>query len=173
MKPQPTSKRILSRVLLSLSACVLLPLIVCAKDSRNDIMANLYSKRVSMVQLLANPEQFHGKKVFVDGYLHYVFEDDTLYFDREMADAGIRTNGLGLSFDDKNLTLIPMNNKKDEHVELAYFDRKWVSVYGTFDKDKILKDVSAVIENLKQPVSQPRSNQFTPARANTNPETLH
>jgi len=45
----------------------------------NETYINLLTKRVSIIQLIATPERFDGKQVFVDGILHHVFEDDTLY----------------------------------------------------------------------------------------------
>ena len=117
-------------------------------DKASDIYSNLLSKRVSLVRLLADPEKYDGKPVFVDGIMHHTFEDDTLYLDREMADMGLKVNGIGLSFDYKNLSMVTENKKLSKPEDLDYFHDKCVAVYGTFSKDGVLREVSAVIENL-------------------------
>lgn len=53
-------------------------------------VANLYGENInsekindiSMIQLLSNPEKFHGKKVRVNGYLHNQFEDSNLFLSK-------------------------------------------------------------------------------------------
>ena len=50
--------------------------------------------RVSMVQLLATPERFDGRRVIVVGYLHRGFESSGLYLHREDHEFRLFTNGL-------------------------------------------------------------------------------
>ncbi len=61
-----------------------------AAGDRTEAYQSLLTKRVSMVALLANPSNYDNKEVCVDGILHNVYEDDTLYLNREMADALIK-----------------------------------------------------------------------------------
>jgi hypothetical protein len=49
-------------------------------------------KDVSMVQLLAAPEKFHGKLVGVFGFLRLEFEGDALYLHREDDTQGVTRN---------------------------------------------------------------------------------
>ncbi len=39
--------------------------------------------KVSIVQLISRPEEYHGKRVYIRGYLHYRFEDKVLYTSKE------------------------------------------------------------------------------------------
>ena len=86
----------------------------------------------SMIELLANPEKFHGKFVQVSGYLHNQFEDSTLYLSKEDADYLNGRQGIWLVWGDKMKT---EPNKRGE-----YFDCKRVLVEGIFDGKKKLKD---------------------------------
>lgn len=64
----------MKRYILILFACVFL-LNSC---NRTDIPENEYM-RVSMIQLIANPEKYHGKKVEVKGVAQIDFEDTWVY----------------------------------------------------------------------------------------------
>jgi hypothetical protein len=49
---------------------------------------------VGMVQLLANPEKFHGKFIRVEGFLRLEFEGDALYLHREDYANGLTKNAV-------------------------------------------------------------------------------
>jgi len=118
------------------------------QQTANETYQNLLTKRVSIINLIATPERFDGKQVFVDGILHHVFEDDTLYLDREMADHLVKTNGIGLVYNEKDLRLVPNKTSDSSKPALDSFHNKCVAVYGTFDaKDKVLKNVTVLFEN--------------------------
>jgi len=51
----------------------------------------------SMIDLIANPELFDGKKVMVVGYAHFEFEGDAIYLHKEDFLYGIGRNALWLS----------------------------------------------------------------------------
>jgi hypothetical protein len=55
----------------------------------------------SLIQLLAHPDRYHGKKVQVQGFLHVRFEGTAIYLSREDAEHGITRNGFWVSFDPK------------------------------------------------------------------------
>jgi hypothetical protein len=52
--------------------------------------------RVSIVELLANPAQWHDKDVVVIGFAAVGFEHSAIYIHREDIEAGIMSNGLWL-----------------------------------------------------------------------------
>jgi hypothetical protein len=52
--------------------------------------------RVSIVELLANPAQWHGKNVVVIGFAAVSFEHSAIYLHRQDMEAGIMSNGLWL-----------------------------------------------------------------------------
>ncbi len=52
---------------------------------------------LSMIDLIANPELFDGKKVMVRGYVHFEFEGDAIYLHKEDFLYGISRNALWLS----------------------------------------------------------------------------
>jgi hypothetical protein len=51
---------------------------------------------LSMIDLIANPELFDGKKVMVQGYVHFEFEGDAIYFHKDDFLHGISRNALWL-----------------------------------------------------------------------------
>ncbi len=57
------------------------------------VSAQLPSHR-SMVQLIAQPEQFDGQVVRVIGFMHLEFEGDALYLHKDDYRHGIHKNGL-------------------------------------------------------------------------------
>jgi hypothetical protein len=51
---------------------------------------------VSLVDLIANPEDFLGHRVIVHGFVHVGFEDSGIYLHRDDFDNGLMRNGLWL-----------------------------------------------------------------------------
>ncbi len=90
--------------------------------------ANEDATPVSIVDLIAHPEQFHQKLVRVSGFLHNHFEDTALYLSKEAAD-----------YCDSSLSIwIVVADKIEAHPDKpgTYFDGKRVTITGTFDKDR-------------------------------------
>jgi hypothetical protein len=58
-------------------------------------LCEVYS--ASMVQLVANPNAFHGKRVQVLGYLNLEFEGNALYLHAEDSRQGLYSNSMWLS----------------------------------------------------------------------------
>ena len=52
---------------------------------------------VSMIQLLATPERYEGRRVLVHGVAHFEFEESGLYLHREDAECMNSSNGLWLA----------------------------------------------------------------------------
>src|SRR5688572_23897760 len=48
--------------------------------------------KVSLVELLAKPAQYDGKRVLVSGFYHYEFESSGLYLSRDDARFGVLRN---------------------------------------------------------------------------------
>ena len=57
--------------------------------------------RVSIIQLIATPEQFDGKEVWVSGYLQLEPEDTWLFLHRDDAVNGLTQNALWINQDSK------------------------------------------------------------------------
>jgi hypothetical protein len=53
----------------------------------------------SLIQLIATPERFDGKRVRVLGFAHLEFEGDALYLHREDMVAALAVNAVGLEID--------------------------------------------------------------------------
>lgn len=53
---------------------------------------------VSIIQLIARPEQFHGKRVRVTGYLWLEFEGNGIYLSESDKTHGVYKNGLWVNF---------------------------------------------------------------------------
>jgi hypothetical protein len=110
---------------------------------------------VSLVQLLASPEEYHGRFVRVEGFLHNKFENSALYLSKQDADYLIGKNAVWVSYSD-GVQRQPRGDSNDEQEkDLSYFDRKFVLLEGRFDKDIRghmgaysggLKDVTRIME---------------------------
>ena len=69
------------------------------KYRRCDLQVRMFNGYcfLSMIDLIANPELFDGKKVMVKGYVHFQFEGDAIYLHKEDFLYGISHNALWLS----------------------------------------------------------------------------
>jgi hypothetical protein len=75
---------------------------------------------VSLVQLIANPDSFEGKRVAVIGFLNTEFEGDALYLHQEDWGAGIPLNSVSL--------VVPPNWFKNS----ACRSQSYVLLHGVF-----------------------------------------
>jgi hypothetical protein len=86
------SKRYMFHLLLSL-------MILCNFWGANKALAQVepvVPRDVSLVQLIANPSEYHGKFVRVIGFCRLEFEGDALYLHREDFEQGITKNAVWL-----------------------------------------------------------------------------
>lgn len=84
-----------------------------------------------MIQLIATPERYDGKKVSVYGYLHLQFENTALYLSKE--DSKYGGNALWVSFS-KDLKLETTGNRiTKKRPKLSHYDCRHVLVEGVFD----------------------------------------
>ncbi|MFB9245123.1 hypothetical protein IV454_22240 [Massilia antarctica] len=58
---------------------------------------------VSMIQLIANPQQFDGKSIRLIAYLNLEFEGNALYLHREDFDKALSSNAVWISLDDNQV----------------------------------------------------------------------
>lgn len=77
---------------------------------------------VSMVELMANPDYYDGKNIWVSGYLHLEFERNAIYLHRDDFIYGIRKNAIGLRF----------NKDLEDSSELIKFSDQYVQISGVF-----------------------------------------
>lgn len=85
-----------------LALCTLIPVVSFAQDNEplppNCAVGSpgsgcaLYN--VSIVELIANPAKFDGKKIQLMGYIHFEFEGNGIYLHKEDQQFGLRRNGL-------------------------------------------------------------------------------
>jgi hypothetical protein len=73
-------------------------------------IASSQPELISMVQLLADPQKFHGRRVQVIGFAHFEFEGNAIYLSKEDYDYGITKNGLWLSTSKDNGDPRELNN---------------------------------------------------------------
>ena len=81
--------------------------------------------RVSLVQLIANPEKYDGKVVFVVGFVSLEFEGSAIYLHEEDYKHALYRNGLWID--------IPNDMRRRE----AGVDRKYVMIIGTFNAKEL------------------------------------
>jgi hypothetical protein len=76
---------------------------------------------ISLIQLLANPEKYHGKKIHVMGYLNLEFEGNAIYLHKEDYEHSLVKNGFWVEISNKT-----MKNGKE-------INQKYVLIEGEFD----------------------------------------
>ena len=76
---------------------------------------------VSLIQLIAQPEKFEGKRVRFIGFLRLEFEGNAIYLHREDFDHGISKNGLWIN--------VPSDMTKNQHLEV---NMRYVICVGVF-----------------------------------------
>jgi hypothetical protein len=77
---------------------------------------------VSLVELIANPERFHGRVVSVRGYVRLEFEGNAIYLSKDSYESGSRRDALWL-------TLAPSPLAEPG----ATYGPRYASVRGRFD----------------------------------------
>lgn len=80
---------------------------------------------VSLVQLIARPEEYNGARVRILAYMSIGFEECAVYLHKEDSDVGNTSNGLWLDLHSR---------PEAEQVELARKRVGWVIIEGTFDR---------------------------------------
>jgi hypothetical protein len=97
------------------------------KRGARDVRSSDRLVEVSMVQLIANPENWHNQAVRLSGFMHVHFEGTGIYLSREHANYLNSRNGLWVSFDSGDWSAHGMIPQQ--------FDRKHVLIEGIFDRD--------------------------------------
>jgi hypothetical protein len=81
---------------------------------------------VSLIQVIANPKEFHGKQIQVIGFAHFEFEGNGIYLNREDYQYGLYKNGLWLSMPKTDKTNL------DKYREM---NNSYAIVEGTFNAE--------------------------------------
>jgi hypothetical protein len=76
---------------------------------------------VTLLQVLSNPQKYHGQELQLIGFLHIEFEGDGLYLHKEDFDHGIVGNMIWVHVTEE------MNKKKDK------LNDRYVIIRGVFD----------------------------------------
>ena len=104
-------------------------------NDESDFDAKDYAE-VSMIDLIANPEKYDGKKVQVKGVAEIMFEDTTLYFSEE-SHFYLTRDWLWLNIsndpDEEDLWWIINGEKIHWEDAIDKYSGKYIEVYGTFD----------------------------------------
>lgn len=109
---------------------------------------------VSLIQLIANPAAFEGKRVLLTGYVVLEFENQAVYLHESDAKYGIARNGLWLD--------VPLGG--DSH--RARFHQQYVLIEGTFNAQRRghLGLFSGAIEHIGRfELVEPRPGPLRPA----------
>lgn len=90
-------------------------------------VANQRAESVSLMQLILNPEKYHGKLVRVIGVSRIEFEGNGIWFTKEHYKHRVYKNSLWITPDYKSLGVTPQ--------QLEKFNGKYVLMEGVFNKD--------------------------------------
>lgn len=76
---------------------------------------------VSMINLLATPERYHNRKIYVEGFLHMGFEDNGLYLNETDYKHSITKNSLWVDV------------SREQANQFAKGQNRFVTIKGTFN----------------------------------------
>jgi hypothetical protein len=145
---------------------LVLQIAVVAEKSFGQIMLQdtttskgLHHHQVSLISIIANPERYDGFYVQVTGYLHLRSEDFGLYLSKTDGDYLNGKNAVWVSFA-QNVRKVPivLLGQKDTSNSIQYFDGKYVTMTGVFDKSHMghmgtysgtLRDIDSIVEDRK------------------------
>ena len=80
---------------------------------------------VSLMSVIGNPDAYHGKRIYVQGFAYIEFESHAIYLHSEDVKYGLKKNGIWLSFDPETLN------------KVKPYSQQYIVVDGIFNKDKL------------------------------------
>ncbi|MCG2612006.1 hypothetical protein LZZ90_10855 [Flavobacterium sp. SM15] len=83
---------------------------------KKEIVARQKSETISIINLIANPEKYDGKRISISGYMVVEFEGTAIYLSRDDFDNRIYKNGIFLSLN------TDLNNFRIYHKEFVTLD---------------------------------------------------
>ncbi len=81
---------------------------------------------LSLVNLIATPEKYHGKKVQIIGFLNIEFEGNGIYLHKDDYEHGIYSNGFWVSIDQKT----------EKKISDDKLNKSYVLIEGTFNMEQ-------------------------------------
>jgi uncharacterized lipoprotein NlpE involved in copper resistance len=81
---------------------------------------------LSLVNLIATPEKYHGKKVQIIGYINIEFEGNGIYLHKEDYDSSICSNGFWVS----------INENIRKKINEEKLNKSYVLIEGTFNMNQ-------------------------------------
>ena len=87
---------------------------------------------VSIVELLANPDKYDGKRVLVEGFFRNAFEDTGIYLNRESAEYGVSANAVWVNTSDTRI-----GDEKEAKLRDGMYDGKYVAVEAYYNKSEL------------------------------------
>ena len=84
------------------------------------------AENVSIIDLIANPDKYHGRNVMIKGVVRLQFESNAIYLTKDCYNNRLSKNALWISLDEKTL--------KTDLRKLRKYNGKYVLVEGVFDK---------------------------------------
>ncbi|MFT3756844.1 MAG: hypothetical protein QM769_13060 [Pseudoxanthomonas sp.] len=79
-----------AHIVKAVAATILLATVSHAQDREQ-------SERVSLIQLISNPDRYEGKLVHIDGFVHINFEDNAIWLHKDDFDNSINSNSLWIN----------------------------------------------------------------------------
>ena len=87
---------------------------------------------VSIVELLADPDKYDGKRVLIEGFFRNAFEDTAIYLNRESAEYGIAANAIWVDTDESVA-------RTSKHTKSHYerLNGKYVAIEARYNKSEL------------------------------------
>ncbi len=86
---------------------------------------------LSLVELICDPEKYHGKKIAVEGVFIYEFEGTALYLNRESANYGIGANAIWVELSSLEPGKVPPPKQWKK------FHKQYVRIEGYYNKNNM------------------------------------
>jgi hypothetical protein len=110
--------------------------------------AGEFAQSVSIIQLIANPDRYDGKRVRIIGYLHFGQEEEVIFLHKEDSDQLIDANAIWINLpNDLSTKLAAELNKHYVHCE-GLFSAKSHGHMGVFPGE--LTDVRWISPSLSR-----------------------
>jgi hypothetical protein len=116
---------------------------------------------VSLLQLIATPERYEGKRVLVEGFCHFAFEEHSLYLHREDSDLLNVANAVWLDTPGAHEALTETFVRVEgvftakEHGHLGAWPGELQSI-TRFERARTRRDYEKTSRDLPKPGGKPR-----------------
>ena len=118
-------------------AITMIAINTCSDPRKNgDNGEDLFPPYVSIIQLIAHPAEYHGRKIMVKGFVDLRFEGTAIFFCKDDLEYGATKNAIWLRMNYEmvdNEKWYYINGNLISNDDVKKYHGKYVFIVGTFD----------------------------------------